>query len=214
MRTCDRATLEPYREPSNEPKSAQTIRPAPCIDNNSKRNLPDTTFDISPEMEFKQVNAAAVAEVVLGSAQRQSTSKGLRKTPPPIPIAPDISPSTKDEIKSKGRRGGVSNLSSLVLLLKNKRRNATKNSTTPSTVEYCCSSILNMAPIYADGTETATIGKVSLSEKWSALWYEIQAIPELIALSTSAVDVIKSGCQSVKDITARKPVAPPCPTDA
>lgn len=147
MRTCDRATLEPYREPSAEPKSAQTIRPAPCIENGSKRNLPDTTFDIKPEIEFKQVNAAAVADVVLGSAQRQRTSRGLRKTPPPIPMAPDITPRNMDEFKSNGRLGGVSNFSSPVLLLKNNKRNATKNSTTPSAVEYCRSSILNIAPI-------------------------------------------------------------------
>lgn len=147
MSTGGLAILEPYRDPNVDPISAQTIRPDPWMEKGSKSNLPDTAFDIKPEIELRLVNAAAVAEVVLGSAHLQRTSNGLRKTPPPIPIAPETSPSKTDAGIKKTRLGGDSNLSSPAFRLKNNNRIATNSNTTPRRIENCDSLNLNIAPI-------------------------------------------------------------------
>ena len=74
-------TVDEYTEMINGIKISMSIT-----------NCPETPAPVNPAIEFTQMNSAAVAAAVFGSAHFLRRRMGDRKIPPPTPIKPLIKP--------------------------------------------------------------------------------------------------------------------------
>ena len=121
----------PYSAPTHPPTTAATPQTGSAAGSTGSFIMtPD-----SPAMEFAKINVAEIPETVLGSAQRSSNSKGLKKIPPPTPTRPDKKPNAAPTKSSTGIATGRMASTVRALALSNERHAAYK-STSPTTGLY------------------------------------------------------------------------------
>ena len=86
---------------------------------------------VNAAAEFSRIKNAVTAAASLVSAQRQKTSTGVRKIPPPVPVRPEIRPITPPMNRARVK-GGV-RIDTVSLAVKTSRT-AESNSTIPRIV--------------------------------------------------------------------------------
>ena len=156
------------------------------------------------------MNRADTAAVFLTSAQRISSSKGVKKIPPPVPVNPDKKPRTPPSTMAKGFDGSWV---TSVAIFGIKKRVAENNKTIPTMILKRCVDKLIYPPQKANGEDRIVKGQKSLHEKCPARQNCMEPMVATRIFRISAIGLISAGARLNRVIIAMYPEAPACPTE-
>src|SRR3954454_25076527 len=118
-----------------------------------------------PVAELTRINNAETAAAVLVRAQRISSSSGVRKIPPPVPVRPDSKPKPAPIDRAAGSEGwpATSSLAGF-----SRKRAAESSKTTPTRILKMRVGKLKYPPRKANGIESSAKGQKRDQEKCPA----------------------------------------------
>ncbi len=163
---------------------------------------PPVSRPARPEIELTMMNAPERPAASRVAVQPESTSSGVRKMPPPVPLRPASSP-IPAPAATPGSNGTPGRSSSLVGTMAVARRQAPASRTAATSGRYSSPGSWMLPPMNAIGIEPAASGQRLRHGRWPARVKRMMTIVATKRLRTRAVGRIVSGAAPTSAIAAR-----------